>query len=383
MIVGNSWEARRQRARDSLLPWIEQTVALDGATVLEYGCGHAPVSCALADRGARVLGFDIDAGYIEEAHRYIREAGSTGIELFAHPAETILDAVAEHRGEPDVFLLYAVLEHMTLKERLAVLKLAREVVRPDGVIVVCETPNRLAVFDHHTTQLPYFNALPDDLALLYSERSQRPDFLEAMGKAAARGAGAEYEALQRWGRGVSYHEFELVFGDLSRHLIASSFDPVLLDERPVHTEELAVAGYLESVRPDLAPAWSRWWLDLILTPRPSESDRRFIRPWRTDTSGSRSVDWTRWDILHLPEPDSELVASFPAPTERLVVGAIVGAEQVTVKVRGGAGSRSVSATVPTRPGEVAYAEIRLRKRSDRVTLCLEPPGYISFLGYEA
>ena len=47
------------------------------------------------------------------------------------------------RGEVDVFLLYAVLEHLTVAERLAVLRLAREVVKPDGAIVVCETPNRL------------------------------------------------------------------------------------------------------------------------------------------------------------------------------------------------------------------------------------------------
>ncbi len=44
----NSWEQRRRRAAEVLIPWIEQTVPLAGKTVLEYGCGNAAVSCAFA-----------------------------------------------------------------------------------------------------------------------------------------------------------------------------------------------------------------------------------------------------------------------------------------------------------------------------------------------
>ncbi len=384
MIEGNSWEARHQRARDSLIPWIEQTVKLSGATVLEYGCGHAPVSCAFADRGARVLGFDIDADYIRDAREYVRSHGAKGlVELSAHPPEEILAAVGARRGEPDVFLLYAVLEHLTLEERLAVLRLARQVVKPDGVIVVCETPNRLAVFDHHTTQLPFFNVLPDDLALLYYKRSERPDFLEAMRDAAARGIDAERETLLRWGRGVSYHDFEIVFGDLSRHMIASSYDPVLFEERPVNPKELLVARYLAEVRPDLAPAWSRWWLDLILTPQPHDREPKFIRPWTIDTSESPAVAWTRWDILHLPDPKTRLTVTLPEPAERLVVGAIVGGESVTVEARVPGTRRPIALTLPTRPGEVAYADLRLKKPTDRVEVGLDSSGYVAFVGYEA
>ena len=46
----NSWEIRRRRAAEVLIPWIEQTVPLAGKTVLEYGCGNAAVSCAFAER---------------------------------------------------------------------------------------------------------------------------------------------------------------------------------------------------------------------------------------------------------------------------------------------------------------------------------------------
>ena len=58
-------------------------------------------------------------------------------------------------------------------------------------------------------------------------------------------------ALARWGTGASFHEFELVFGDLSRHVVGGGYDPMLLGDRKVHADESALARYLEGVRPDL------------------------------------------------------------------------------------------------------------------------------------
>lgn len=81
---------------------------------------------------------------------------------------------------------------------------------------------------------------PESGALLeYRDRSDREDFLDAMASAAARGEEEAREAWVRWGRGVSFHEFELVFGDLREHVIASSYDVALFEERPIHAEEFA------------------------------------------------------------------------------------------------------------------------------------------------
>ena len=210
----NSWEQRRRRAADVLLPWIEQTVPLAGKTVLEYGCGNAAVSFAFAARAQRVIGVDIDPGWIELGNEEVRRRGLQNVELELHPVESIVEAVAARRGQVDVFLLYAVLEHLTVAERLQVLRLARDVVKPDGAIVVCETPNRLIYFDHHTAQMPFFHLLPDELAADYYPRSARADFRAAIDQAAEGGRAATLEAIARWGRGVSFHEFEVVFGDL-------------------------------------------------------------------------------------------------------------------------------------------------------------------------
>ena len=209
----NSWEQRRRRAAEYLIPWIEQTLPLAGKTVLEYGCGNAAVSCAFAERAQTVIGVDIDAGWIELGNEEIRQRRLDNVELELHPAETIREAVAERRGQIDVFLLYAVLEHLTLQERLAVLRLARDVVASDGAIVVCETPNRLTYFDHHTAQMPFFHLLPDELALDYYPWSEREDFKAGIAAAAEEGRDAALEAIVRWGRGVSFHDFEVVLGD--------------------------------------------------------------------------------------------------------------------------------------------------------------------------
>lgn len=104
-----------------------------------------------------------------------------------HGLDSILAAVAARQGEIDVFLLYAVLEHLTVSERLAVMRLARELVKPGGAIVVCETPNRLIYFDHHTAQMPFFHLLPDELALACYQRSEREDFRAAIDTAAEQG----------------------------------------------------------------------------------------------------------------------------------------------------------------------------------------------------
>ncbi len=227
----NSAINRLRRARDHLVPWVDQTFPLAGATVLEFGCGHGPVSCAFATRAERVIGVDVEAEYVADGRRFVAECGAENVELHHHPVGEIVDAVAARTGEIDVFLLYAVLEHLTLDERLdAARARARGDRRRSGVIVVCEAPNRLFPFDHHTTRLPFFTMLPDDLALRYWRRSERPDFRKAMDEAVH--DGREAEALARWGRGVSYHDFELAFEDLGAHVGRVELRPSALRRAP-------------------------------------------------------------------------------------------------------------------------------------------------------
>ena len=379
----NSWEDRYRRARDNLIPWIEQTVELEGKTVLEYGCGNAPVSCAFAERVGRHIGLDIDSEAVETGRRMVAERGLENVELQVHALERIIAAMGELRGEVDVVLLYAVLEHLSLDERLEVLRTARDVVREDGFIVVCETPNRFFPIDHHTSQLPFFTMLPDELALRLYEHSNRPDFLNAIADAMRQGPEAAARELTRWGRGVSFHEFELVFDELSHYVAASNYDLALFAERPVHPEELALARFLERVRPDLAPVWSRAWLDLILAPWPMQARPTFLRPWTMETTASPGVAWTGLDRLRIADPQTRLRVTLPRPSSRLVVGAEVDGRRAEVSVASETAEAQLTATIDGAAGQGAYAAFDLPQPLAAIDVGLSRPGEIFFVGYEA
>ena len=379
----NSWDSRRRRAAEFLIPWIEQTVPLAGKTVLEYGCGHGAVSCAVAARAERHIGLDIDAAAIAEGRERLAAAGVANATLEHHELDAILAAVAAHRGEVDVFLLYAVLEHMTTAERLAILRLAREVVKPDGAIVVCETPNRLISFDHHTARMPYLHMLDADLALEYYRHSERREFTDAIDAACAQGREQGLEALTRWGRGVSFHEFEVVFGDLSRHVIGSSYDPLLFGERPVHADDVSLARYLGRLRPDLAPCWSRYWLDVILAPQPVERRPPLLRPWVADTSASGGVGWSDWETLHFVRPGAVLRVELPQPTDRIVLGSVsLTGEIATLTVRPEGNDPAVFQHRAGAPVQ-AYSVLDLAAVTSRFSVEASADCHLVFVGYQA
>lgn len=380
----NSWEHRRSRAAEYLVPWIESTVPLAGRTVLEYGCGNAAVSCAVAERAGRVVGVDIDPKWIEYGEAEVRRRGLENVELEHHPVETILEAVAQHRGHVDVFLLYAVLEHLTVAERLAVLRLAREVVRSDGVIVVCETPNRLVYTDHHTAQIPFFHLLPDELALQYRDRSARQDLNAAVSQAhSAGGETAALEAIVRWGRGVSFHEFELVFGSLSEHVLASNYDAALLAERPVEPDEVLLARYLDSWRPDLAPVFSRRWLDLILAPQPVKKRPPQLRPWTVETVESQGVGFTRGENLRLPGPEATLWVTLPHPSSGLTLVAVpAGPGPFTLDLSPEGSGEPLVGAFTTESGRIWAVSYSLGAPAARLAVRASATCHIVFIGYE-
>jgi 2-polyprenyl-3-methyl-5-hydroxy-6-metoxy-1,4-benzoquinol methylase len=381
----NSWEMRRRRAAEYLIPWIEQTVPLAGKTVLEYGCGNAAVSCAFAERAGRVIGLDIDERWIELARDEVRKRGLTNVELELHPVDGIMDAAARRRGAVDVFLLYAVLEHLTVSERLEVLRLAREVVKPDGVIVVCETPNRLIYFDHHTARMPFFHLLPDELALEYRRLAPRGQLREELEQAQSQGGReAALDAIARWGRGVSFHEFELVFGErLDRHVIASNYDPLLFGERPVQPDEVILWRYLERWRPDLAPVFSRYWLDLILSPRPIEKRPIFLRPWSFDTTASEAVGWSASETLLLKGPEATLWVTLPQPSSRIVVGSLTrDGSWVTLYARIDGSSDVIASEHRAAGGCPAFTSFELGGPAHRIALQASRPCELVLVAFE-
>jgi SAM-dependent methyltransferase len=367
-------------AAEYAIPWIETAKRLASSAVIEYGCGQGAVTCALAERASRLIGVDIDEGAVSLARQELNRRGHRDVDVFAADKASIFAELQSCVEPVDIFLLYAVLEHMTIRERLDVLRFARDSVREDGVIVVIESPNRLVDPDFHTSFLPFFSQLPDELALLYYDRSSRPDFTEALRNAIQSDPQANLQLI-RWGRGISFHEFELVFGDLQAHVLAGGFDPLMFNERQIHPEELSLARYMERVRPDLAPCFSRYWIDCILSPVPQKnSGRRFMWPWTMDTRLSPDAGWTAWDNIALPS-GTPLAVSLPCPTSRITAVVTTDASPSGVTLR--TGDSWFSQPVFSASGDQALVEFSLDEPADQVQLELVHSGHVLFVGYEA
>ena len=175
----------------------------------------------------------------------------------------------------------------------------------------------------------------------------------------------------------------MVFGDLSRHVIASSYDPLLFGERPVHPDEVMLARYLERWRPDLAPAWSRYWLDLILSPQPVERRQPFVRPWTADTVASTHVGWTSWENLYLGDQHSKLSIELPHPTDRLVVGSVTQhGRWLSLYARPEGADAVQRAAHEAAPGRAAFTTFAFGAPAQRIALQASDECYVVFVGYQ-
>ena len=198
--------------RQTVIPWIDNTIRLHGARVLEIGCGTGASTVALAEQGAEVIATDVHEGSLRAARDRLSLYG-LDVDLSCSNAEDTFKSLRGARFDVVAFL--AVLEHMTLQERLQALHAAWKLLPSGGCLVVQETPNRLWYFDVHTAQDYFFLWLPDDLAIRYAARTPRERYNRAFQNVNYELDSTKVE-FARWGRGVSYHDFEMAL-DLPAH----------------------------------------------------------------------------------------------------------------------------------------------------------------------
>ena len=118
-----------------------------GLRVLDYGCGHGMAAVVLARRGARVTGFDLSPGYLEEAHA---RAAANGVAVAFAQADGERLPFAD--GAFDRVWGNAVLHHLDLER--AGRELYR-VLRPGGLAVFCEPWGENPVLNWARRRLPY------------------------------------------------------------------------------------------------------------------------------------------------------------------------------------------------------------------------------------
>jgi SAM-dependent methyltransferase len=103
---------------------------LEGRDVLEFGCGGAQWSVALAQRGVRVIGMDLSTGQLAHARQLVAETGA---------ALPLVQASAENTPFLNASFDVIFCDHgaMTFADPYRTVPEAARLLRPDGLLVFC------------------------------------------------------------------------------------------------------------------------------------------------------------------------------------------------------------------------------------------------------
>jgi S-adenosylmethionine-dependent methyltransferase len=255
--------ARLNEDRKSIVPWLNDVKTLRGANILEIGCGTGSSTVALAEQGAKVVGIDVDEKGLADARERCRLYG-LDVSLHNLNATEVKDAFSDRRF--DIIIFIASLEHMTHDERMVAMRDTWDMLSSGDLWCVTQTPNRLWYSDFHTSQLPFFNWLPDDLAFKYTRFSPRPYLGDRF---------AEYNedsktSFLRLGRGVSYHEFDLAMKPADQLKIVSALSlylrrkKLLTDLKWKISDHNRYESLLKKTNPNIHPGFYQPSLDLII-----------------------------------------------------------------------------------------------------------------------
>jgi SAM-dependent methyltransferase len=275
-----------------VVPWVARQIDLKGKTLLEIGSGTGSSTAAFAHFVEKIDGYDIDAQALAGAQARLEVMGLNNVTLHPVEAAQLVETLQHnHADGVDIVLLFAVLEHQTIKERYETLKLCWELLKPDGLLVVTESPNLLHFTDLHTSQLPFLHWLPSELYARYAVSSPREGFNKSFKEFDSLSAGELDTAIMRWGRGVSYHDFELALGkEHSSYLVANGFEPEILSWFDVTLDEELLRHFFIFNNLEIPLAFSRVVLNLMykkstiqtseLTPPPESifvADKHLLR----------------------------------------------------------------------------------------------------------
>lgn len=206
---------RLEKNRNFIIPWLDSNKSLKGSSILEIGCGTGCSTVALAEQGAKVVAVDIDREALVTAKDRCK-IYSLEVDFFEINATEVHKIFSSQHF--DFIIFYAALEHMIHEERMVAMSNTWRMLSPGDLWCVIGTPNRLWHSDSHTSLLPFYLWLPDDLAFKYSRFSPRKSFNKRY---------REYNEdsrihFLRRGRGVSFHEFELTMDRIEQLDVVSS-----------------------------------------------------------------------------------------------------------------------------------------------------------------
>jgi len=242
-----------------IIPWIKMIKPqMKELIAVEIGSGTGSSTLAFAPHVAKIYSFEIDSIASDAAEQRLNFFGLGNVEIrreLFSPSSHIVQS-----GEKvDLIILCAVLEHMSHSERQEALSTAWGLLASGGLLVVADTPNRFAVFDEHTSLLPFFSSLPPEIQSDYAKYSPRTDFAESIKNAEST------EVLTRWGSGVSYQDFELAIGaDVHNHIVLNGYESVLMGRYPDRIDDQLLRMAFDCYLPNANIAFTRHNLHLAI-----------------------------------------------------------------------------------------------------------------------
>lgn len=224
----NSWKehayARTERFGRHLVPWMQRAFDVANADFLEIGCGTGSITATLAPNCKSVTCIEIDDRSMRAAKVRAELMGWGNVsfvdEPFGHASELYLSG---RKFNAAIFV--GVIEHMNFSVMEDVLTAAYELLHPGGVIIIADTPNRLSPADYHSSWTPFFQWLPPEIRERYWRYSPREGYVSDLAQYEQTQPDKLGERIQGWGIGVSYHDFEIMFGmDVHSRIIADGWD---------------------------------------------------------------------------------------------------------------------------------------------------------------
>ncbi len=255
---------RYLRSLQHIVPWVAKQIDLKNKHMVEIGCGTGSSTAAFSYFVKNISAYDIDKDSIDAAKRRMEILDLHNSSFFLVEPENLLETIqTNHTDKIDIILLFAVLEHMTIQERHDTINFCWDMLNDGGILVVVETPNLLQYFDSHTSVLPFFHLLHSDLCAKYSPKSKRDGFNDNFSKTNLTQKEIDLK-MTRWGRGVSYHDFELTLGpNYSEYIVSNGYEPEILSWFSVNTEEEVLRYYISEKGYEIPPGLTRVVLNLI------------------------------------------------------------------------------------------------------------------------
>lgn len=257
-------ESRSATAHENVIPWLSRVIDLSGKLVVEFGSGTGAIASVFAQHGAIVHGYEIEAPSVEAARGRASVLGLDNCQFtLVRPEELPVAVQAEWEGKADMAMFFAVLEHTTHDEAINLIKSAWSCLKPGGLLVVTDTPNRLSYYDYHTSNMPFYYNMSDEMVATEVWRSPRDGFKQDF--AGRPMDDAQRISLVRWGRGVSYHAFESAIGsDVHKFVILPGYEKEITDAWPIMLEDTIMMTYFKAKPIHAHDAFARTALNLVL-----------------------------------------------------------------------------------------------------------------------